>query len=54
MPIIERNFPFLLLDLSIILPTTGSKTAETIFATRIRIPTTAISAPKIEASNSAW
>lgn len=51
--IIDLNFPRLLFERSIILPTTGSKTADNIFATRISMPTTAMSAPKIDASNSA-
>ena len=51
--IIDLNLPFLLFERSIMLPTNGSKTAERIFATSTRIPTTAISAPRIEASNSA-
>ena len=51
--IIDLNLPFLLFERSIMLPTNGSKTAERIFATSTRIPTTAISAPSIDASNSA-
>ena len=51
--IIDLNLPSLLFERSTRLPTTGSATAETIFATKIRIATTLTFAPKIEPSNSA-
>ena len=52
--IIDLNLPRLLLDRSIRLPTTGSATADTILATKIKMATTDTLAPKMEPSNSAW